>query len=146
MTTALRRRVAASRRQDRDRGSIAVEVVLVAPLLVALLLFVVGLGRIAHTRGQIDGAAADAARTASLARTPAAAQLAGESAARAQLGDRSCRSLDVDIDTTRFRPGGDVVARLRCVSSLAGLGLAGFPGTRTFNATAHAPIEIYRSR
>ena len=131
---------------DRDRGSIAVELVLVAPLLIVLLLFVVGLGRIAHTRGQIDGAAAEAARSASLQRTPSAAQQAGQDAARAQLGDRSCRSLDIAIDASRLRPGGDVTASVRCVASLAGLGLAGFPGSRTFTASAIAPIETYRSR
>lgn len=139
-------RSAAAPRDDRDRGTIAVELVLVAPLLIALLLFVVGLGRIAHTRGQIDGAAADAARSASLAPTPLAAQREGASAARAHLGEQACRSLDVDIDTTRFRPGGEVIAHVRCVVSLSGLGLAGFPGARAFTATVHTPIETFRSR
>lgn len=128
----------------RDRGSVAVEVVLVAPLLIVLLVFVAGLGRIAHTRGQVDGAAADAARSASLERTPAAAQRAGESAARAYLGDRACRQLDVAIDTAQLRPGGAVTAQLRCTASLAGLGMAGLPGTRVFAATAIAPIDAYR--
>lgn len=130
---------------DRERGAIAVEVVLVAPVLIALLLLVVGLGRIAHTRGEVDGAAADAARSASLALTPAGAQRAGVAAARSYLaGD--CRSLEVQVDTAAFRPGGEVVAHVRCVASLSGLGLAGFPGTRTFTATVRAPIEELRSR
>ena len=132
--------------QDGDRGSIAVELVLLAPLLIALLLFVVGLGRIAHTRGQVDGAAADAARSASLARTPDAARQAGEAAARAYLGDRSCTRMDVDIDTARWRPGGAVGARVRCVASLTGLALGGFPATRTLTAVASAPIDLYRGR
>lgn len=137
-----RRRTAEN--EERDRGAIAVELVLVAPLLIALLLLVVGLGRIAHTRGEVDGAAADAARTASLASTPTAAAQAGESAARAYL-DEGCQSLDVDIDTAAFRPGGEVVAHVRCTASLTGLGLAGFPGNRTFSASVHAPIETHRS-
>ena len=131
---------------ERDRGSIAVELVLLAPLLIALLLFVVGLGRIAHARGQVDGAAADAARSASLARTPEAAQRAGDDAARAYLGEDACRALSIEIDTAALRPGGQVTARVRCVASLAGLGLAGFPGSRTFTATASAPRETFRSR
>ncbi|MGQ0631507.1 MAG: TadE/TadG family type IV pilus assembly protein [Sporichthyaceae bacterium] len=130
---------------DRERGSIAVELVLLAPLLIALLVFVVGLGRIAHTRGQVDGAAADAARSASLERAPSAAQQAGERAARAYLGD-ACQRLDIEIDVARLRPGGAVIAQVRCVASLAGLGMAGFPGSRSFTATSHAPIDTYRGR
>ena len=128
----------------RDRGSIAVELVTIAPLLIALLLFVVGLGRIAHARGQVDGAAADAVRSASLARTPDAARQVGEAAAAAYLGDGACKRMDVDIDTSRWRPGGAVGARVRCVASLAGLGLAGFPGSRTLTASAEAPLDVYR--
>lgn len=131
---------------SRDRGSIAVEVVLLAPLLIALLLLVVGMGRIAHTRGQVEGAAADAARSASLARTPDAARKAGEQAARDHLGDHACRSLGVAIDTAALRPGGTVAARVRCVTSLAGLGMAGFPGNRAFTATVQAPIDLHRGR
>jgi Flp pilus assembly protein TadG len=131
---------------ERDRGSIAVELVVMAPLLIVLFLFVVGLGRIAHTTGQVEGAAAEAARTASLQRTPASAAQAGDDAGRAQLADRGCQSLDIDVDTRGLRPGGEVTARVRCVASLAGLSWAGFPGSRTFTATATAPIETYRSR
>ncbi|MGQ0631596.1 MAG: TadE/TadG family type IV pilus assembly protein [Sporichthyaceae bacterium] len=133
-------------RRPRDAGSVAVEVVLVAPLLIVLLVLVAGLGRIAHTRGQVDGAAADAARSASLERTGAAAQRAGESAARAYLGDRACQQLDVAIDTAKLRPGGTVSAQLRCTASLAGLGMAGLPGSRAFTATAVAPIDTYRGQ
>jgi Flp pilus assembly protein TadG len=128
------------------RGSVAIEVVLITPLLIALLLLVAGLGRSAHTRGQVDGAAADAARTASLQRTPDAAQAAGEKAARAYLGPDACRSLDVRVDVATFRPGGAVTAVVRCTASLAGLGLSGLPGSREFTATAVAPLDLYRSQ
>lgn len=139
------------RRPDRrapgdDRGSIAIEVVLIAPVLIALLLLVAGLGRLAHTRGQVDGAAADAARTASLQRDRDAAKAAGEEAARAYLGPDACRTLDVRVDTAAFRPGGAVTAVVRCTVSLAGIGLSGLPGSRDFTATAVAPLDSYRSR
>lgn len=137
---------AAGPRMRRDRGSVAVEVVLVAPLVVVLLVFVAGLGRIAHTRGQVDGAAADAARSASLQRTPVAAQRAGQDAANAYLGPHACRRLDVAVDTSKLRPGGDLTAKVRCEASLAGLGMSGLPGSRTFTATAVAPIDTYRGQ
>lgn len=136
---------AAEGERGNDRGSVAVEVVLVAPLLIVLLVFIAGLGRIAHTRGQVDGAAADAARSASLQRTPAAARQAGEAAARAYLGS-SCHRLEIWIDTARLRPGGEVQARVHCDTSLSGLGMAGLPGHKSFTATAMAPIENYRGQ
>lgn len=129
-----------------DRGSVAVEVVLITPLLIALLVLVAGFGRIAHAYGQVDGAAADAARSASLHRNAVAAQQAGEQAARSYLGTRTCQRLDVHINTSTLSPGGTVTAAIRCVASLAGLGLAGLPGSRTFTATATVPLDTYRSR
>jgi Flp pilus assembly protein TadG len=128
-----------------DRGSAAVEVVLVAPALIALMLLVAGLGRIAHARGEVDGAAADAARSASLQRNSVTAKLVGSDAARAYLGPGACRSLATRIDTAALRPAGFVTAHVSCVASFAGLGLAGFPGSRTFAATATVPITAYRS-
>jgi Flp pilus assembly protein TadG len=130
------------------RGSAAVELVLVTPLLAALLLFAAGLGRLASARGQVDGAARDAARAASLERSPAAAQAAGQHAARAALDaqDLACVRLAVTVDTSAFQPDGRVTATLSCTASLAGLALAGFPGQRTLTGTAVAPIEGWRSR
>ena len=130
--------------RDSDEGSIAVELVILTPLLLILLLFVVGLGRIAHASGEVDAAAADAARTASLLRAPLEAQTAGEQAARAHLDGGSCQTLDVNSDTTQLRPGGLVTATVRCTAALARLGLAGFPGARTFTATVSVPIDAYR--
>jgi len=141
-------RPAATLLGSRDsRGSAAVEIVLVAPLLVALLLFVAGLGRMATARGQVEGAARDAARAASLERSVPSASAAGEAAARATLaGQRiTCADLAVTVDVSAYRPGGRVTATLACTTSLAGLGIAGFPGHRTFRATSIAPIENWRA-
>ena len=55
------------RRRD-ERGSAAVELVLLTPLLVSLMLFVVALGRMASAEGTVDDAARDAARSAANAR------------------------------------------------------------------------------
>jgi Flp pilus assembly protein TadG len=131
-----------------ERGSAAVEIVLVAPLLVALLLFVAGLGRMATARGQVEGAAREAARAASLERSLPAAASAGQAAARATLAgeDITCARLAVAVDVTSYRPGGRVTARVECTASMAGLGMAGFPGHRSFTATSVAPIERWRGQ
>ena len=54
-----------------ERGAVATELVLLTPLLIVMLLFVVALGRLAGARINVDGAAAQAARAASIATTPA---------------------------------------------------------------------------
>ena len=59
-----------------QRGSMTVEFVLLAPLLLVLVLFLVLAGRVVEAHGQVDGAARDAARAASIARSPAAADQA----------------------------------------------------------------------
>ena len=56
-----------------EGGSIAVELVILAPLIAVLLAVVVLVGRVEATRADIAGAAHAAARDLSLARDPAAA-------------------------------------------------------------------------
>lgn len=93
-----------SRRRGRQgggqRGSVTVELVLLTPLLILVLLFVVALGRLAGARLQIDTAAGQAARAASLARNPATAiQLAQRTAAASLTGAHlTCAQLAVNVD------------------------------------------------
>jgi len=88
-------------RAGADRGSVTVELVLLAPVLLAVLGLIVGLGRIADAGGLVTGAARDGARAASLARTPAAAAAAARTAAAGDLTDAglACPGLDVAADT-----------------------------------------------
>jgi len=130
-----------------DRGSVTVELVLLAPVLLAVLGLIVGLGRIADAGGLVTGAARDGARAASLARTPAAAAAAARTAAAGDLTDAglACPGLDVAADTAAFVPGGLVRVTVRCTVRLADLAVPGLPGTRTLTATSAAPLERYRS-
>ncbi|MHB2023183.1 MAG: TadE/TadG family type IV pilus assembly protein [Mycobacteriales bacterium] len=133
-------------RPRADRGSVAVEFVLLAPALVVLLLFVVGLGRIAGADGLVQGAASDAARAASLTDTPAAAAAAARSSAAADLAGEhvDCARLTVSVDTSELHPGGLVRVAVACTVDLAGLTGTGLPGHKTLEATMAAPIETYR--
>jgi Flp pilus assembly protein TadG len=129
-----------------DSGTTAVELVLVAPVFLAALLLVVGLGRIVEAEGRVQGAARDAARAASVARTAAFAAESAHEAAAANLGERgvSCTNFDVAVDTADFRPGGRVGVTVSCTSDLSGLALVGLPGSKTLRAGATAPLEQYR--
>jgi hypothetical protein len=118
----------------------------VAPLLLLLLLLVVALGRLAGTRADVDGAARDAARAASLSRSASRAQAAAIEAAGTTLaeGGVSCRSLEVAVDTSGFRPGGWVAAEVTCNVGLGDLALLRLPGTRSVEARFVAAVDAYR--
>ncbi len=129
-----------------DRGSASLELVLVTPALIVLLLFVVFVGRLEQARGDVDRAARDAARAASIARTSDQARADGEAAARStlQAGGVSCRDLTVDVNVDDFAPGGSVAARITCGVDLADVALLDVPGRRTLTATFSEPVDVYR--
>lgn len=138
--------MSAPARPDSERGSAAVELVLVTPLLIVMLLFVAFGGRMVMARGDIDAAARDAARAASLARSPAAADQAARDAADASLAARQapCADLDVRTDTSGFRPGGTVAVTVTCHLSLGDLALLAVPASRALTGHAVAPVDAYR--
>jgi hypothetical protein len=136
-----------------DAGSAALELVVLAPVLLGLLALVIAAGRVSIAQGSVDAAARDAARQASIAMNPYAAQTAGQASARAALhGDGlDCTPLLITIDVTDFlttRPGqpGIVSATVKCNVPLADLYLPGLPGTEMMRFTFASPLDVYRSR
>jgi Flp pilus assembly protein TadG len=129
-----------------QRGAAELELVLVTPALVLLLLFVVSVGRLAQARADVDAAARDAARAASIARGPDSARDDGLVAATARLraGGVTCRSLGVQLDTRRFAPGGSVTANVTCSVDLADLTSLRVPASRTISARFSEPVDTYR--
>jgi Flp pilus assembly protein TadG len=134
-------------RFDGERGSATAELVLLTPLIVGLLLLIVAFGRFAQARSEVDEAARDAARAASIARNETSARTAAEQAAAAtlQAGGVSCRTMTVDLDLADFRPGGNVAAHIACVTDLADVSLLRLPGSKTFAATSVSVIDTYRA-
>ncbi|WP_375000210.1 TadE/TadG family type IV pilus assembly protein [Aeromicrobium sp. CTD01-1L150] len=135
------------RRRSDERGAIAMEFLIMAPLLLAMIFLVVGMGRVAQAGGGVNAAAYEAARAASLERNHGAATAAGQAAATRSLSQRgmSCVGLNVRVDTGDYRAGGQVRARVSCQANLSDLVLVGFPGSKTYTHTAVVPIEQYRS-
>ena len=136
----------AVRHRLTERGGVTVELVLVTPLLLALALFAVLAGRLTEARAEVDGAARDAARAASIARDPAAARAAAHASATATLAERhlTCRALKVRTDTGAFRAGGHVAVQLACTVDLGDLSLLRVPGTRTIQTRFVAPLDTFR--
>lgn len=131
----------------RDDGSSTVELVLLAPLLVGLLLFVVLCGRLVSVQLDVDAAAHDAARAASIARTVPAATSAARQAAMATLAGRNrvCASPTITVDTGGLRPGGVVTVTVVCQVPLADLALVNVGGSRAVSSTASSPLDVYRA-
>ncbi|MGH3158120.1 MAG: TadE/TadG family type IV pilus assembly protein [Streptosporangiaceae bacterium] len=129
-----------------DRGSAAAELVLITPLLMLLLLLIVAAGRLVDARLQVDSAAMQAARAASLARDPAAAVADADATAQAALASEhiTCSPLGVSPDTADFTPGGQVSVQVSCTVSLAGLSLLHVPGAETLTSQFTSPIDTWR--
>jgi Flp pilus assembly protein TadG len=132
---------------NQQRGSAPVELALLTPMVIVLLLFVVFVGRIVTTQQDLDAAARDAARAASLRATPDAAARDATTSVIAALAshDLSCATPDVALDTSRFRPGGAVSVNVTCDVSFADLSHLGVPGTRRITAHSTEVIDTYRS-
>jgi Flp pilus assembly protein TadG len=130
-----------------ERGSMAIELALLAVPLVVILLFVAALGRVSQARNAVDEAARDAAREASVARQPdQARQLATQRALDDLAADRvSCRVPNVAVDTTDLRPGGRVAATVICTVSFGDLLLLRVPGNTTIASTAVEVVDLHRS-
>jgi hypothetical protein len=112
-----------------------------------LLLFAVAAGRLVQGRLEVDSAAEQAARAASLARTPAAASAQATSVAQDTLAGQSltCNPAVITPDIGDFTPGGEVTVTVSCTVRLSGLGLLDLPGAETITSTFTSPVDVYRS-
>ncbi|MGW0239864.1 TadE/TadG family type IV pilus assembly protein [Micromonospora chalcea] len=136
----------------RQRGSVSIEMAVVAPAVVALLAGVVIGGRVNIARQALEAAAYDAARTASLARTAGEANAQALAAANSTLDAQglSCASVNVTVSTAGFGvPVGQpatVTATVRCTATFSDVALPGMPGTVPLSASFTSPLDTYRSR
>ena len=136
----------------RERGSVSVELALLAPALLLLVSFAVVAGRTQTANGAVQDAARAAAREASLARdAPTAVALAGAQAKGTLAAqDLRCQRTTIEIDTAGFQapPGrpGDVTVTIACVVGMADLLAPGLPGSVTVEASFTSPVDAYRER
>lgn len=134
----------------RERGSATLELAVLAPGLLLLIALIALAGRYAVADGAVDQAAAEAARAASLQRTPSAGHQAATEVARASLTEQglTCLRTEIDADVSGLRasPGrrGRVTVTVRCPLRVADLPLA-VPAI-TLTATAVSPVDTYRER
>jgi Flp pilus assembly protein TadG len=131
---------------EGDRGAMALEWAILAVVLIVLLLVVVAFGRVTSSRQLVDDAAASGGRAATLASTPAQADEDARTAVAETLTQAglACQSTDVAVDTSAFRPGGQVVLTVTCTAALTHLALTGLPGSVRLTSTSRTPLEQFR--
>lgn len=131
------------RRARDERGSMAVELVILAPLLMMFVMLIVLFGRFVTVQGDIDGAARDAARAASLEGSHAEAVNAARDVVTKSLDAQT--TCDPPMMSPTFQAGATLVVRLRCKVSYEGLGLLGVRGHKVIEAESAVPLDPYRS-
>jgi Flp pilus assembly protein TadG len=135
-----------------QRGSLATEFALLAPILLLLFSVAIGGARTWMARAGVEQMAGAAARAASLERTVGQAQQrAGQLAtAQAAAGGVRCQVLEVEVDASALsRPvgtAGTVTATVHCEVALADVLVPGWPGSLAVAATASAVVDSYRGR
>ena len=134
-----------------ERGSSAVETLIMVTAAMSLVLIVVASGRYVDGSAQASDAAYAAARAASLQTAPGPGYTAGRKAARQSLAARgkSCQNLQISFADTNFTPGGNLVVEVTCTVNLLDTGVLGrqlgLQPQRSFTERAVVPIETYRN-
>lgn len=134
---------AISRIRRDERGSMAVELVILAPVLMMFAMLVVAGGRYVGAEGDVEAAARDAARAASLESDHGAAvRVANETIAASldEIDGADCRHTMSD----QWQADGFVRVRVTCDVPYGDLGLLGLPGHVTVDAESYVRLDPYR--
>jgi Flp pilus assembly protein TadG len=135
-------------RVRRDRGSVSVELAILSPVLVALVVAAIVVGRTGVAYNSVAAAAYDASRAASISRTEEAAVQQASAVAQTTLDNQGidCATTDIAVDASGLNvPVGEpamVSVTVTCELSFADVGLP----TRTLEATFYSPVDTWRGR
>jgi uncharacterized protein (UPF0333 family) len=130
-----------------ERGSMALELVALAPVIVLVIwLFGVYALRLAVANGDVEAAARDAARSASIARSAGAANQAAAASAATSLASsgRVCATTRVLANTADFRAGGTVTVTVSCAIRLDNLAPLGLRGVKDVQQSYTAPVDPFQ--
>lgn len=122
----------------------SVEMIVLIPVLFAFVLLIVAGGRYVQRQGQVDSAARDAARAASLARSAGEARSAADQAIAASIDLGASQCAPASLAGTSFVAGGQVSVSISCTVRWSDLGLVGLPGSTTVRGRSVAPLDVYR--
>jgi Flp pilus assembly protein TadG len=136
----------------QERGSVSVELAVLAPVLLALLAFIVAAGRAQVARAVVADAARSAARDASLSRDAVTANAVADEGARRDLAEQdvNCTSVSIDVDASAMQAplsqSGDITVTITCTVGMGDLLVPGLPGSIDVKATFSSPVDAFRER
>ena len=131
-----------------ESGISMVGFLILAPILMMGLELVAVGGRIAVATADVQSAAHEAARQASLAQSQASAASVIGPVALSALADKGyqCQNPVVALgSSTLFGPGGRVQVQVQCTVNLSDIDLLNLPGSITVGRAATEPIDLYRA-
>lgn len=134
------------RSDDRGDGDVAA-LLFLAPLAFGVVLLFVFVGRQGAAAESVTHASQVAARSASLERSPVAAQAAAASAAESTLsaaGTACAGGPEVVVAADAWEPGGSIEVTVTCRVETDDLAAIAAP-SRSLSATSRAIIDTYRS-
>jgi len=133
-------------RAEKSRGSMAVEVLLLTPVLVTLVMLIVYAGRMTEASIRVHRAADVGARVASIS-NDALMLWKGEIAARTdlRLSKSPCQNIDVAVRKSRIDRLVTVTTTVSCTVPVAGLGLLS-PRTQRVQASSTEVVDFYTGR
>jgi Flp pilus assembly protein TadG len=130
------------RDRDSERGSISVELVILAPIVGVLLVAVVTVGRVENARADVEGAARSAARDLSMAREPLAAigRVRESTAAMVRVGEPGCGQFAFNATIGKS----NVAVDISCRADLDEDNILPLPGSMTLRASATEVLDAFR--
>jgi Flp pilus assembly protein TadG len=134
-----------------DEGVSALEAVILAPALLAMLALAIVVMRVEVARQAVESAAHDGARAASIQQSGGEAQKAAEATVKDRLvPGHLCKTLDVAVDTAGFavRVGqpATVSVTITCVADFSDVAIPGMPGSTTITETFVSELDQFRQR
>ena len=131
-------------------GGESLELVILAPLILALFMVIVAVGRYELGSGKINQAAGAAARAASQQVSAGQAEPAAIAAAQSSLASAgiTCQDITVSVDSAGFTAAAgstaDVTVNVSCTVSWSDLTIPGWPGSQDIQASAASPLDTRR--
>ncbi len=138
------------RGREAGMGGESLELVILAPLILALFMVIVAAGRYELGSGKIDPAAGAAARAASQQVSAVQAPPAATAAAESSLASAgiTCQDIAVSVDSAGFNTAAgsaaDVTVTVSCSVSWSDLTIPGWPGDKDIQASAASPLDTRR--
>ena len=133
-------------RRRGQRGTLALEMVILTPVLLLLFMFLLACGRYFQSSSLLESAARDGARSASQARSLNEAQGRVDDAVNRTMSQavKSCKETASGTITTAFTAGAPLSVEVTCTINYRDVGLLGIGGDTKITKRFTSSLDPYR--